>query len=229
MSLNRKASVGLALAISLATLSSQAKANFEIINFGGDTGSLASYSTATKQLTIANQAITIASPTFAGASVGSGFTLSTVLQLKNNGVTGSATQWQVDVLAGSFTIQDSLSNTVLSGNFSGGILSRFGGNVLFGTNPADAVSYNNDPQAQAFSNFYYGGLYPLVGNFNLSFSSLSPLPTKVGSNLGQDWTGQLSGNADAINAVPEPGEWAAMGILATGLTGLMVKARRRRA
>ncbi|MFY7951141.1 MAG: PEP-CTERM sorting domain-containing protein [Armatimonadaceae bacterium] len=32
----------------------------------------------------------------------------------------------------------------------------------------------------------------------------------------------------ASGGVPEPGEWAAMGILASGLTGLMVRARRRK-
>ena len=85
-----------------------------------------------------------------------------------------------------------------------------------------------------FNNPSLGGA-PLIGNLNLSFSSLLPLPTLDTSgvnagNLHQNWNAQFSGNADAIGTtVPEPGEWAAMGILATGLTGLMVKARRRRA
>lgn len=55
-----------------------------------------------------------------------------------------------------------------------------------------------------------------------------------GNVIGTDYTNQttITGwgavNLDAT-AVPEPGEWAAMGVLGAGLAGLVLRARRRRA
>jgi hypothetical protein len=54
----------------------------------------------------------------------------------------------------------------------------------------------------------------VTGNFG--FSGLE------GKNIGVD---QVRLNA---SAVPEPGEWAAMGMLASGLGGLVIRARRRK-
>ena len=239
MSLYRKASLGLAITISLATLSSSAMAqNTDIITFGKTGTSLATYTKATKQLVISGLggAIDVTSPIGSGFYTGPGF-LDITLDIIAGSGTGTASLWQVMVAGGSFKFGTSMGgNDLLEGTFTGGLMSRFGGNVLFGTDPANAVSYTGGSQIGGwlFNNPSLGGA-PLVGNLNLSLSSLTPLPTldTSGSNAGnlhQNWTGQYSGNADAIGTtVPEPGEWAAMGILATGLTGLMVKARRRRA
>jgi hypothetical protein len=42
-----------------------------------------------------------------------------------------------------------------------------------------------------------------------------------------DWGMTITSGPSAPSAVPEPGEWAAMGVLGFGLVGLVVRGRRR--
>ena len=42
-----------------------------------------------------------------------------------------------------------------------------------------------------------------------------------------DWGMTITSGTSAPSAVPEPGEWAAMGVLGFGLVGLVVRGRRR--
>lgn len=88
-----------------------------------------------------------------------------------------------------------------------GIFNDLGSGILYGaTDVSNAPSQNRqflnfDLNASALNRINQGGTFV------------------VGGSLTQ-------GN---ITAVPEPGEWAAMGILAAGLGGLVVRARRKRA
>ena len=42
-----------------------------------------------------------------------------------------------------------------------------------------------------------------------------------------DWGMTITSGTSAPSAVPEPGEWAALGVLGFGLVGLVVRGRRR--
>ena len=52
---------------------------------------------------------------------------------------------------------------------------------------------------------------------------------RYGLTIGtlNDWGMTITSDPSAPSAVPEPGEWAAMGVLGFGLVGLVVRGRRR--
>jgi hypothetical protein len=87
------------------------------------------------------------------------------------------------------------------------------------------------------SNTVSGSNVGVTGNVTFTsgnwFSQLQADTGSVGSVKGYFTAGGVVGN-NGVNAytltagVPEPAEWAAMGMLATGLGGLVVRARRRR-
>lgn len=87
------------------------------------------------------------------------------------------------------------------------------------------------------TNWVSGSNVSVAGNVNFTsgawFSQLMTDTGSVGSVKGTFTAGGVVGN-NGINAytltagVPEPAEWAAMGMLASGLGGLVVRARRRR-
>lgn len=87
------------------------------------------------------------------------------------------------------------------------------------------------------SNWVSGSNVAVAGDINFTggtwFSQLQADTGSVGSVRGFFRAGGVVGN-NGVNSysltagVPEPAEWAAMGMLATGLGGLVVRARRRR-
>jgi len=87
------------------------------------------------------------------------------------------------------------------------------------------------------TNWVSGSNVSVAGNVNFTsgawFSQLMTDTGSVGSVKGTFTAGGVVGN-NGVNSysltagVPEPAEWAAMGMLATGLGGLVVRARRRR-
>jgi len=50
---------------------------------------------------------------------------------------------------------------------------------------------------------------------------------RISSGTLNDWGMTITSGTSAPSAVPEPGEWAAMGVLGFGLVGLVVRGRRR--
>ena len=89
---------------------------------------------------------------------------------------------------------------------------------LGGIHPTESASVSLDSIASTFG-MTAGGVY----NFDFFFAERHT----TGSNFRMDTNLVLS--SDPRTGVPEPGEWAAMGILATGLGGLILRARRRKA
>jgi hypothetical protein len=117
------------------------------------------------------------------------------------------------------TIKDSSNVTVLGGQMS--VLSNNYSNIGAANGPV----LNLDAQVSFTSGTWLDAIRQI----------------SAGSASGQGVTGyiSLSGNngstpsgVDSVyltaSAVPEPGEWAAMGMLASGLGGLVIRARRRK-
>ncbi len=162
-------------------------------------------------------------------------------------VAESAVAWtfSADFIAGS---SQWLLNTptvkIKSASFSNGTFSFVGtgGTILSGTFTQGELVSNNG--ALSFSvggnNVTYTGGTALIGvatphigdmSFGISGHSLASTgwAQSSGNITTTSFSGQAGGTMDvASGGVPEPGEWAAMGILASGLTGLMVRARRRK-
>lgn len=86
------------------------------------------------------------------------------------------------------------------------------------------------------SNWVSGSNVAVTGNVNFTggawFSQLMADTGSVGNVKGYFTAGGVVGN-NGVNSysltagVPEPGEWAALGMLGSGLGGLMLRARRR--
>jgi hypothetical protein len=95
-----------------------------------------------------------------------------------------------------------------------------------------AYAGNNGPE------FNYSGTVEYTGGLWIDpLREFMNVPTHVDRNLTGTW--EFSGtsaapkgvdylNITVTSPVPEPGEWAAMGMLASGLGGLVVRARRRK-
>jgi hypothetical protein len=134
---------------------------------------------------------------------------------------------------GTFSITKG-GDTLLSGNFANtGLLSFTSGTYAFS---ADVSGYwSNGAGAENFVDVFQALHGCLVGDGNLSFAGTAVAPSislyATGGGFGlNSFTSQLSGNFDAnCNVVPEPSEWAAMGLGVLGVGGLMVRARRRTA
>ncbi len=75
-----------------------------------------------------------------------------------------------------------------------------------------------------------GGARLFAGSYDGGITSVRVLSgDDYGFSAGGFRYGGLGGNNNVTNsAVPEPGEWAAMAMMVTGLGGLVVRARRRR-
>jgi hypothetical protein len=94
--------------------------------------------------------------------------------------------------------------------------------VVFAGDVVD-VHFNNSAGTQSYG--YAGG--SVLGNFTASakYTGNSTDNYATVKSTGLAWSvnhSSLSGTA-----VPEPGEWAAMGILGAGLTGLVIRKRRK--
>jgi MYXO-CTERM domain-containing protein len=77
-----------------------------------------------------------------------------------------------------------------------------------------------------------GGARVFAGSYDGGITSVRVLSSDdYGFSAGGFRYAGLGGNNNVTNnsAVPEPGEWAAMAMMLTGLGGLVVRARRRRA
>jgi len=108
--------------------------------------------------------------------------------------------------------------TWAEGNFGSGYLEVIGSNMSFHVNPGSWTSYYAPALLPSGDGFY---------NFSFDVVNYSNLP---GSSGGPYSYFSSTGDNGLLTSapVPEPGEWAAMGILASGLTGLMIRARRRK-
>ncbi|MFY7952594.1 MAG: PEP-CTERM sorting domain-containing protein [Armatimonadaceae bacterium] len=227
MSILRKATASVALTVSIAALAGSAQAaGTTILTFGGTPGTV-TWSKASG----ANGRL------FAGATYG-GSTLTDVTAppvVAESGVTWS---FSADFVAGT---SQNLGGGIKVAQFNNGTFSftGIGGNILSGTFSSGTLVSNNG--AITFSvgsnGVNYTGGTALVGapgnvgdmSFGISGHGLaSGWNMSAGNITTNTFTGQAGGTFDASSGVPEPGEWAAMGILATGLTGLMVRARRRK-
>lgn len=95
-----------------------------------------------------------------------------------------------------------------------------------------AFAGNNGPE------FNYSGTVEYTGGLWIDpLRDFMNVPTHMDRNLTGTWefsgTSAAPKGVDYLNItvsspVPEPGEWAAMGMLASGLGGLVVRARRRK-
>jgi hypothetical protein len=225
MSILRKAAASVALTVSIAAVAGSAQAAVTILNFGGAPG-LVTWS----KTSGANGRL------FAGATYG-GSTLSDVTAPPSIAEAAVTWSFSADFVAGT---SQNLGGGIKTAQFNNGVFSFVGagGTILSGTfSSGTLVSTSGALTFMVGGNdvTYTGGTAlvgapSLVGNMSMGIS---------GHNLASGWTmssgnittntfaGQGSGTFD-VSDVPEPGEWAAMGILATGLTGLMVRARRRK-
>ena len=104
---------------------------------------------------------------------------------------------------------------------------------MVGTGPQNVATTSPDvsslflPQTTSL-----GGARLFAGSYDAGITSVRVLSSDdYGFSAGGFRYAGLGGNNGVTNnsAVPEPGEWAAMAMMVTGLGGLVVRARRRRA
>jgi hypothetical protein len=172
----------------------------------------------------------------AGTNISDATLSMTTTMVANSAVSGggfTAAQFN----PGSFTITKS-GQTLLSGDF--GILGL--ASFAPGTFSLQAVVSNYASTGVGAGNFVnvfkavHNCIDLLPGNLSFSASAINPALSVYATGMGnglESFTSQLSGNFDADcvpnTAVPEPSEWAAMGLGVLGVGGLMVRARRRTA
>ncbi len=151
---------------------------------------------------------------------------------------GVSWTFSADFVTGS---AQTLAPGIKSASFQNGVFSFAGSNglILAGTFSSGMLVSN------------FGALTFSVGGNGIAYTGGSALPTGSsqtgdmaigisGHGLPSGWTtntsgnivdagftGEASGTFDTSSGVPEPSEWAAMGILGTATAGLMVRARRR--
>ena len=117
----------------------------------------------------------------------------------------------------------------------------------FDSGPATSVglvggvsrNFTVDPTVEIFG--IGGGSLGVFSAFDIGFSSnnlslkvnnaaISGFRLSGGTGISNNvYAAQVTYTPAAINAVPEPGEWATMGMASAGLCGLMVRARRKKA
>ena len=81
----------------------------------------------------------------------------------------------------------------------------------------------------AGTNWNYGWIHVLWNSTNSEFQILGgAYETDLNTTINAGWTGGTTGGGTTGGggAVPEPGEWAAIGILGAGLAGLVIRKRR---
>lgn len=232
MSILRKAVLGLALTASISG-AAFADPPLPIVNFSGTPSQITFTKSGNGGVLAASTGV---ETSFIAGIIPPG-TKSAQFTFSSNMVAGSAVDFFGNKFAafnsGTFSLVNTeagdplLGQVILSGTFSSALL-QLGTNSL--TFKSEDVVYDGTGYAEgSFNAINFPSNPPLIGVLSLSSSSISPSVFVTGGGFSGDFGGQVSGNFSATSAVPEPGEWAAMGILATGLTGLMVRSRRRRA
>ena len=171
----------------------------------------------------------------------------------NSGVTltGGSLNWQSSVVWNSTTgefnalDQGTVGRWAADGSFLGNVaLSGFGSLNGEGSYPQNRgiatagnywLTYNDNQVLSAwdFSGVRVGttilngvGTSAFDSPFSLSYANNQVF---VVDSAGSSWRGYNVGLTPAVSAVPEPGEWATMGMAGAGLCGLMVRARRKKA
>jgi len=142
------------------------------------------------------------------------------------------------LVAGS-AVDGAIQTAVLDGNFWFDASVANGGNRLLQGNYLGAnLTYDKSTQTLTISSlndtvqYTAGTEVPVnpIGNFEFVITGhglgAGGFAISGGNITTPTFYAQAAGTFS--DAVPEPGEWAAMGILASGLTGLMVRARRRK-
>ena len=234
MGILRNSVMGVALAATLSLAASSAKAqSTTILNYGGTPAKVTwSNTLGTNGRLIAG---TVATPG----------TLVDVTAPPSIAESGVSWTFSADFVAGSSAwLVNTSTVKIKAAQFNNGSFSftGVGGNILSGTFTQGTLVSNNG--ALSFSvggnNVTYTGgtaltgyTSPWIGDLAFGISGhtlgISGWGHSAGNITTSTFNGATSGTMDLMQSgVPEPGEWAAMGILASGLTGLMVRARRRK-
>ncbi len=133
-----------------------------------------------------------------------------------------------------FTIRNAANQDLLTGSFGSSTLS---GQSTAG-NASGAASATFNAQGVVYTSGQYlaeaGGTGGNIGDFGLSFSGLVTGFTVTAGSLdtfrvgGSGINGSTTGNFNVVvSGVPEPSEWAVIGMASLTLGGLMVRARRK--
>lgn len=148
---------------------------------------------------------------------------------------------------GSFVLRDAANNVLLQGTFGTSSFKAENTNSattgsLLKLDFADVIYDNTTPYALTFMNPVNhpgSGFDPqLTGTFSLTFQGVTPTPLGVTAGGGLNgftttgFQGGFTATSDGIvniNPVPEPEEYAVMGMASLALCGLMLRARRRSA
>ena len=178
----------------------------------------------------------------AGSAQADTYTLFSGNCIDNSNVTGSSSTG-VDKV---YFVKDQGDLTSVTG--TGNFYLRLVDNLFQVTNVSKSIVYlegtatilQND-YAYAGSNgpaFNYSGTVEYTGGLWIDpLRDFMDVPASMNRNLTGTWefsgTSAAPKGVDYLNItvsspVPEPGEWAAMGMLASGLGGLVVRARRRK-
>ena len=209
-----------------------------------DNRQLKTIGTSMKNLKIftASAAAVLALSVAGSAQASNTYTLFSGNCIDNSNVTGSASTG-VDKV---YFVKDQGDLTSVTG--TGNFYIRLVDNLFQVTNLAKSIVYLEgnttilqNTYAYAGSNgpeFNYSGTVEYTGGLWLDpLRDFMNVPTHVDRNMTGTWefsgTSAAPKGVDYLNItvsspVPEPGEWAAMGMLASGLGGLVVRARRRK-
>lgn len=193
------------------------------------------------KLFTASAAAVLALSAAGSANAADTYTLFSGNCIDNSNVTGSSALGVEKV----FFVKDRGDLTEITG--TGNYYLRLVNNLFQVTNSARSIVYlegNATVLVNTFANagtngpeFNYSGTVEYTGGLWINpLREFMNVPTGETRNLLGTW--EFSGTAaapkgvDYLNItvsspVPEPGEWAAMGMLASGLGGLVVRARRR--
>jgi hypothetical protein len=183
----------------------------------------------------------------AGSAHADTYTLFTGNCIENSNVTGSKSLG-VDKV---YFVKDNTELSSITG--TGTYYIRLVDHIFQVTNFAKNIIYLEGNATILQNTYAYAGVNGPAFNYSgtVDYTSglwLDPLRTFIGGSAhGQQLTGTwefsgtsaapkgvdylnitVSGQGPSPSAVPEPGEWAAMGMLASGLGGLVVRARRRK-
>ena len=196
-----------ALALGVAVLLAPSAHAQATLTFTGGNGTPLTFTLAAPvQYTITTAASTLPIFNFVGANAGIPVTAAS---------TGSGT----------------ITYTLTSGGVTGApvTINYGGGNFSGGNIAATDLNFGNN---SSFANLSVGNIITLsAGTFTTSFTTPGRPANGTFTTFVTATNGaRISSNGvAAVTAVPEPGEWATMGMAGAGLCGLMIRARRKKA